>query len=246
MHSPFSRTVKNADTAFLFIHGILGTPRHFDAFIDLLPENVSVYNMLLEGHGKGVKDFSAASMKSWKEQVSEKTEELLRDHSSIIIVAHSMGTLFAIEQAIKHPDRIKRLFFLACPLRIFPRPRLVSTSLKVHTHTYRAEDERAAAMAKAYGVTDDKLIFRYIGWVPRFLELFAEVRRTRRILGKLNVDCIAFQSAQDEMVSARAVRELEKNPCINVRILENSSHCYYGNGDFEGVLSEFKRVCITE
>ena len=63
--------IKENDTAVLFIHGIIGTPRQFDFLIKEVPENYSVYNMLLSGHGKGVKDFSKTNMKNWEKEVKE-------------------------------------------------------------------------------------------------------------------------------------------------------------------------------
>ena len=48
--------------AILFIHGILGTTKHFETFLSLVPPNWSICNLSLKGHGGSVKDFSQASM----------------------------------------------------------------------------------------------------------------------------------------------------------------------------------------
>ena len=106
MHKEYVRLVDSADTAVLFIHGIVGTPNHFTDFVNLVPIEMSVCNMLLDGHGKGVSEFSKTSMAKWKSQVDAKVKELSKTHSKIIIVAHSMGTLFAINESVKHPDKI--------------------------------------------------------------------------------------------------------------------------------------------
>ncbi len=94
------RYVQNADTAILFIHGILGTPDHFTPFLPFVPPNWSIYNMLLKGHGGGVKEFSSTSMIEWKQQVHTALQNLLASHDKVVIAAHSMGTLFAIQEAI--------------------------------------------------------------------------------------------------------------------------------------------------
>ena len=65
MHKEFIKEAEGANTAILMIHGIFGTPRHFDDIISLVPDNWSVYNILLDGHGKGVKEFSRTSMAKW-------------------------------------------------------------------------------------------------------------------------------------------------------------------------------------
>ena len=62
MHKEYIREADHANTAILMIHGIFGTPRHFDDIVKLVPDNWSVYNILLDGHGKGVREFSRTSM----------------------------------------------------------------------------------------------------------------------------------------------------------------------------------------
>ena len=95
-HSEYIRVSEDNKTAILMIHGIAGTPDHFRDLVPLIPEGWSVYNILLEGHGKEVRDFGAASMKKWKAQVAARLEEIREKHDRIIIVTHSMGGLFAI------------------------------------------------------------------------------------------------------------------------------------------------------
>ena len=114
-HKEYVRIRDNATTAILFIHGIVGTPNHFNEFVSLVPESFSVYNLLLDGHGKEVKDFSKTSMKKWETQVTSAVEELSLTHEKIYIVAHSLGTLLAMEQA-NRSKKVCRLFLLAVPL----------------------------------------------------------------------------------------------------------------------------------
>jgi len=55
--------------AVLFIHGIIGTPRHFTELIPLVqqvPEDFTVSNIILDGHGGTVDDFAHTSMAKWK------------------------------------------------------------------------------------------------------------------------------------------------------------------------------------
>ena len=99
MHSSYIRLVPGAKTAVLMVHGIVGTPRHFDFLLDTVPQDVSVMNILLPGHGGTVKDFANASMKQWKQTVAEAMETLCTTHERVIVVAHSMGTLLTAEAA---------------------------------------------------------------------------------------------------------------------------------------------------
>ncbi|MBQ9993802.1 MAG: alpha/beta fold hydrolase, partial [Clostridia bacterium] len=210
-HEEYIRILENSDTAVLFIHGIAGTPDHFRDFLPLVPEAWSVCNILLDGHGKGVRDFSRTSMAKWKKQVDDTVSALLTTHRRIIIAAHSMGTLFAMRQAVEHPDDIAALFLLAAPLKVLPKPRMAVNSAKVFFGNIKPDDHMAIAAQRAYGIERDLRFWRYLGWIPRYLELFSEIRRTRRIVDSIRVPGCVYQSKNDEMVSLSACRLLRRN-----------------------------------
>ncbi len=242
-HKEFIRINKESNTAILFIHGIVGTPNHFNSFIPLVPNTVSVYNLLLDGHGKGVKDFSCTSMKKWEAQVQTVVDSLSLTHEKIYIVAHSMGGLFAIEQAIKNP-KITKLFLLAVPIKLFIKPKMITNSLKVYFNKIDSGDIVALAAKSCYGIEQDKNLLNYIGWIPRYLELFKKIRYTRKILSALSTPCVACQSVRDEMVSKKSIQLLENNPAISVVQLKKSAHYYYEEQDFASLLQLFKKWII--
>lgn len=187
--------------AILFIHGILGTTSHFEPFLSLVPPNWSICNLSLKGHGGSVKDFSQASMTEWKQQVKNALEELSETNNKIIIVAHSMGTLFAIQEAIEKP--VEELFLLNVPLKVRVTLRLFRTSWRVFTGNIKPDDKWSLAAQNAYSIERDNHILRYFGWIPRYLELFSEIRKTRRIIGKLLTPSHIYLSMLDEMVSPK-------------------------------------------
>lgn len=223
------RCVQDADTAILFIHGILGTPDHFTPFLPFVPSNWSIYNMLLKGHGGYVKDFSAASMNEWKQQVHTALQYLLASHDKVVIAAHSMGTLFAIQEAID--NQVAALFLLNTPLKIRITPRLFDTSLKIFLGNIRPDDEWTIAAHRAYGIADDTNILHYVGWVPRFLELFSEIRKTRTIANQLSTPTQVYLSLKDEMISPKTGKAFEKNPHVTAKLLNTSGHFYYSPQD---------------
>lgn len=243
-HKEYVRICRDATTAVLFIHGIVGTPNHFNEFIPLIPKSFSVYNLLLDGHGKGVKDFSKTSMKKWELQVSSVVEELSLSHDKIYIVGHSLGTLLAIEQAIKN-EKVCCLFLLAVPLRIWLKPKMAINSLKVYFDKISPNDHEALVAKKCYGIRNDKNIFHYIGWIPRFLELFAKIRQIRKSIHLLTTTCSVYQSRKDEMVSRKSTKLLNQNSCITINELENSGHYYYDKSDLNFILSEFSKTLNT-
>lgn len=225
-HTEYRRIVPEADTAVLFIHGIAGTPRHFDPFLPLVPEGYSVVNLLLPGHGGTVLDFAGASMAAWEEQVRLAVQELAAEHGRIILVAHSMGTLFAIEQAVREP-KVKGLFLLAVPLRLRIRPQLAVNSAKVFFNRIGAEDAVAQAARDCYGIARDRNLLHYLGWIPRYLELFRKIRDTGKLLPQLKTPGRVFQSGKDEMVSVKTVGVLNACESLSVSVLQDSTHyCY--------------------
>ena len=115
-------------------------------------------------------------------------------------------------------------------------------SLKVYFDKIRPDDYEALAAKKCYGIQKDKNPFHYIGWIPRFLELFSKIRQTRKTINLLNTPCSVYQSKKDEMVSWRSEKYLKNNPKILVNVLKNSGHYYYDKEDFNFLLTEFKKI----
>lgn len=240
-HKEYKRINKDASIAVLFIHGIVGTPNHFSWLLPLVPPAFSVYNMLLDGHGKGVKDFSKTSMKKWEAQAAAAVKELSQTHKEIYIVAHSMGTLLAMEQAINNPQ-VTQLFLLASPLSVFLKPKMMVNAGKIFLDNIRPDDFEALTVKSCYGIAGDKNPFHYIGWIPRYLELFAKIRQTRKRISFLKTPCTVYQSKKDEMVANKSVKYLSRNPHISLHILENSGHFAYGEEDRTFLITEFHKM----
>lgn len=243
-HEEYVRIVPGADTAVLFIHGIVGTPNHFRDLIplvDLVPENYSIYNVLLDGHGKTVDDFAKTSMKKWHEQVWGIFDELSKTHDRVILVGHSMGTLFSIQLAIEHPNKVPFLFLIAVPLRPGIRLMTIRNLLMLVFGKLREDVPLEAATIKACGVQTTRKLWKYLAWIPRFLELFREIYRTEKVMGKLSVPCTAYQSQRDELVANRTRKLLEKSGVMMVHNLPSSTHFYYHRDDQMVVRSDFER-----
>ena len=226
-HSGYSRIIPSSDKAILFIHGIAGSPSHFRNLIPVIPSDWSIRNLLLSGHGMSVKDFSRSSMAVWKSQVSAEIDNLLVQHKRIYIVAHSMGTLFAIQEAINRPEDVSGLFLLAVPLR--PRVKLSAllNCIRLTQGWVPPDHAGLIAMRDATSIQLDRRLWKYIGWIPRFAELLAEAGRVRKILPQLTVPAQAFQSANDELVSPVSNKYLERQPTVRITILPRSGHYSY-------------------
>ena len=241
-HQEYRRIVPGAPVAVLLIHGIVGTPHHFDNLIPLIPEDWSVVNLLLEGHGQGAAEFGAASMEEWKGQVSRELDALLAYHERVMIVGHSMGTLFAIQSAIDCPERVAGLFLQAVPLRPYVHPKVTLASAKLLLDVGVEEDPLAQALERDSGVEVDWRLWEYIGWPVRFVELLAECERIRRVLPRLQVPTVALQSCRDELVSDLSIGDLEKNEHIRVVRMENAGHFGYEGEELETMLQCFRQM----
>lgn len=242
-HKEYKHIVPEAETAVLFIHGIAGTPNHFKDFLPLVPKEFSVYNILLDGHGGKTEDFSKTSMKKWENQVDFTVSDLLKAHKKIIIVAHSLGTLLAIEQAVKE-RRIEKLFLLAVPIKLFVKPIALFSAFRIYLGNVPESNEKLVAMKNCCGIELSKNLLKYLGWIPRFLELFGKIGETRKIIGNLKTDCMIFQSFGDELVSKKSIKYLEEKTSASINVLEKSGHYYYEKKDFDYLLGELRKfIC---
>ena len=240
LHQQFQRILPEADTAFLCIHGILGTPDHFDFLIPLIPDSVSIYNLLLDGHGKSAADFSHTSMKTWEMQVNQTICELLKSHEHLYIVAHSMGTLFAIEQAIQC-RKVRGLFLLAVPIIVSPKALMFQNSAKVFLGNIREDDRFGKAAQASCSVVTSANPLHYTGWIIRYLELFRKISQTKRRLADLRTPSVAIQSRLDEMVGKNADEYLRIHSSMSVYTLEKSYHYLYDPTDLQFIKSQFQQ-----
>ncbi len=241
-HSPYFRDIEGADTVFLFIHGIMGTPAHFTNFVSLVPENVSVHNILLDGHGKSMRDFSNSSMRKWREQVRHEFTSLSKRYEKIYVIAHSMGTLFAFENSIIFKDKIPKMFLLASPLSTHVKPSYIPIYLKIAFRRYSKESELQRDVRMQCSIDLEPAPLKYIPWLPRYIELFKRIVKTNKFLSKVEVPCEIFQSKNDELVSLKSCKILNTHPLFTTHILEKSSHAAYSESDMTFLLSHFAKL----
>ncbi len=225
-HEEYIRIVDSADKAVLMVHGIVSTPRHFDLLIPLIPDDWSVCNILLDGHGGSVKDFSDTSMKKWKEQVRSRLKALCKTHSSVIIVAHSMGTLLTMECICDFPE-VKAMVLLNPPLNARVMPIMIPYSLKFCFGHVDRSNPVQLALYEDISIKLSPYLWKYIGWIPRFLELLKLCKELRDVAKKIEIPCHAFLSVRDELVSMKTQRHLKGNSNIRCFVYKNSGHSYY-------------------
>lgn len=243
VHQQLIRIVPGAKTAVLFMHGIAGTPGHFRQGVlpleELVPKEFSVYNVLLDGHGREVEDFAHSSMAKWKNQVFDIFQMLCHSHERVILVGHSMGTLFAIRMALECPDKVPFLFLLNCPLLVGVKAFGAVNLIKLSYGLLNENDPIQAATARVTGIRQTRQSWRYIGWLPRVAELIGLMHETIDLIPQLRVKSVAFQSRHDELVSCRSCRILRQSGNVEVHGLCHSTHFYYTPEDVAFIQRRF-------
>ncbi len=245
-HCEVIRHKEGQKKGILFMHGILGSPRHFDEFVKLVPEDTAIYNILLDGHGGDVLDFSKTSMDKWKNQVFDVFEEMSRNLNEIHIVAHSMGTLFALMLGLMYPDKVKSMILLQMPLRIGVKVEAAVNSIKMLFDLFEDGDTVGEAYKNASSVETNLRLWEYAGWAPKYIELFRESARARKTIKDLKVKTIIFLSENDELVSMKSSEYIPKKRNIKMCIMKNSSHFMYDKDDFEICLKAFRKMVLGD
>ncbi len=242
-HKEYIREIPGSNSVVLCIHGILGTPEQFNPLLSQIPAEWSVFNILLDGHGKKVQDFSDSSMLKWKGQVQRTLTYLSVRYSKIIIMAHSMGALFALQAAANQNPRIKALFLMDVPLVPFLRPVCVGNSLQIIWDCIPANNSIALAQKDAFSIHPDKRLWLYLGWIPRYMELFREIAKTRQCISDVKIPCRVFLSQRDELVSLRSYKYLKGNPHIKVTMLEGATHFYFSERNIAQMQRSLAFIC---
>lgn len=246
-HSSYIRVVPGSRCAVLFLHGILGTPRHFDFLLESIPADWSVYNMQLDGHGGTLRDFTESSMVRWQAQTDLTLDALRTRHECIAVVTHSMGGLLALASAVKNGEKLRGMLLLSPALCIGVKPVACLNALRVALDKIPPGNALAAATKKACGVAPEKRLWRYLAALPRFIELLAKAHRVRRLLGLVRTPCHLVFCRRDELVSLRSARCAAGRPGFSVEILEHSGHFYYSEEDKELLRAALRAlVCRTQ
>ena len=240
-HSAFVRPVPGSTKAVVFIHGICGTPRHFDFLIPLVPEDWSVYNLLLEGHGGTIDDFSNARMSQWQTQIDRFLAQLDGTYDQIVIAGHSRGTLLALNAAQEHAG-VQKLFLLAVPLVIHPRLQVSWNCLQLALNIGDHTGPQLAAAKRCCGIALDKRLWKYLRWIPNFWSLLRLSRITRANSSAIQIPVTVLQSERDELVSLRSLRYLPSH--AEKVLLPGSGHYFYSNEDTKKIQNAFSSLFI--
>lgn len=98
------------DVAILLLHGINETPFTYRSMAEVLGKHHHVRAMRLPGFGEPVPEYSASDLEQWVAAVKREALELRRQHSRVIIVAHSLGGAITIQCILRAGPKQAELF----------------------------------------------------------------------------------------------------------------------------------------
>lgn len=244
-HTPFFIQVPGARVCVLMVHGFLGSPHHFDMLLPHIPADWDVCSMQLDGHGGVLRDFAHTSREKWEEQVEREIACVCDRYERVVIVAHSMGCMLTANAIVKLglEQKIAGMLFLGAALYPKCDPPIVRTAIRMINCKPHGEDAGMAAArdccgVEVYGIS----IWEFLSCAPRFLDLFAISRYTRKRIGSYDLPMIALQSYKDEVVGRRSIKPFEKNARARSEFLPDSSHFYYPPKDTERICGVFDGI----
>lgn len=232
----------NAESIVICIHGIVEGPEQFTQLLELsVSAGYAAASLLLPGHGESSKEFAQSSKKEWQEHVCQQIDFFRKKYSGIILAGHSMGSLLSFLSYIENPQQIIGITAIDSPLYVHTRWRAIRNNLKVGLCKNIPEDDPASALLKASSVAPCS-VFRYVTWIPRIIDLFQLMARTRKVLHQINIPTLVIHADRDELVSASSVRVFERRlPETYRKIvrLPHSTHFIYGEKDLKTLNEAF-------
>ena len=166
----------------------------------------------------------------------------MQNSGRVMILAHSMGCLFAVQAAVQYPDRVAQLCLLSIPLRLRIPLSTVMATMRLAFGKVRPQDTVAIAMRSDSGVALETGFWKYIPWAPRFVELLLEMRSTEKMLPRLSVPTEAYHGMHDELVSEGSCTVMEKKAGVIYTRLPDSGHFRYEGEDLPLLKSNLEKL----
>ena len=232
--------LSGADTVVLCVHGIQGSPGQFDWLVKGIPKQIDYLCILLPGHGKTTKEFSAVGWRDWLDYVVGVYKDLSSRYSRIIYVGHSMGCLLGIIAATE-TAAWDSMLLLACPLKLRPTIRYFSNNLK-SLGKPDVSDPHVQAAWSANSVRANSA-FSYLTCLKPYLGLLRLIHMTKATLKGISVPMTVLHSENDEIVSAKSLSLFSSCAGATTGILPGSGHFYYPPEAREMVVALFKLYC---
>ncbi len=233
-----SKEVNMIKPVILFIHGFMGSTRQFDSIEpSVLHAGAEVRRLVLPGHEGTLGEFCRSGRKDWLEAVRAEIRRLEGEHSTIILVGHSMGGLMSVLVADEF-ECVKGVVAIAFPL--YPRQSAEGIKNRIAAIKGPKPDEsilisEGRRLSGVSGFSPHNS-FRI---VPNTLGLLKLMRLTRKKLPSLATPLTVINSVRDELVSPRSAafvrRKLPAARCIEG---ETAYHFLFAPNDIQVISDE--------
>lgn len=226
----------------IFIHGFAEGPKVFGELPALVnSQGWDTQLLLLPDHGGTCRDFSKTDGSNWLAYIDEAISRASVEYESIVLVGHSMGSLFSIICANKY-TKVKAMVLISTPLAVRVTFRAIRTNLTVGLKKNIPPDHFAYAASQALSVAPGKP-WEYIGWLPRLQDLFRYIKQARKVLPKIRIPILCFHGAKDELIGSKSMRLFKSlAPDAEIHILPGSSHFTYPASDFNEIETTIKKT----
>lgn len=105
---------KSSDKAIVFLHGLGGSSNYWTDEYNILSKTASLYFIDLLGFGYSAKPSGEYSLNRHVQSLKKFLRETVHERK-IILVAHSIGAIIALDYASKFPKDIDKLLLLSLP-----------------------------------------------------------------------------------------------------------------------------------
>ena len=100
----------------VFLHGMFGSHSYWDGILPSLKDGHQLVLLDLLGFGASPKPHLEYTVIDHLNKIDETISKTVLQGAQFTLVGHSMGALIALDYAIAHPQRIKKLVLINAPL----------------------------------------------------------------------------------------------------------------------------------
>jgi carboxylesterase len=207
-----SFTVGSGDTAILMIHGFADSPAIFRPMASLLAQDgYTCRAMRLPGAGMPVDNARYVTRQMWEDAIYVEVRKLLKTHSQVWLLGHSLGGGLATRVAAQHPDEIAGAVLLAPLFEVSSRRSPLLTARQWFTMASRMllfSDVFEITFSRDVKDASALDIDRRDQFIPFniYQELFGLVDSLRQIAPQIQRPLMVVVSNDDRVVDSNAAR----------------------------------------
>jgi len=238
-HCPVEMKNESSRKAVIFLHGFMGSPDNFGAFIPtVFDSGFSCYSLLLPGHGCTVREYSKTNAEMWEKHLQNEIDRIKEDCDKIYFVTHSMGGLLALSASKNKDNKIAGVFMLAPPMKInLFRPSSIYKKLRLLLLPRKHAE--IIAYRKFTGVKYN--FFNLLLFTKPIINFFKIVRKTKKRLSEVTASVCMIHSKNDETVALKSAKILctgMVNAKCETVTLKKSCHAFFPKDEEKIVLEK--------